>query len=79
MEGKSKIRLKDVYESLWKCRDFELLHLWQRSIVLTLFLVMCFIGVIFSCLWIMMGKGSKAWYEIYENAITAISKITRQW
>jgi hypothetical protein len=25
-------------------------------------------------LWIMMGKGSKAWYEIYETAISAIEQ-----
>ncbi len=30
------------------------------------------IGIIFSCLWIMMGKGSKAWYERYENAIVLL-------
>lgn len=29
----------------------------------------CVIGLILSCLWIMMAKGSKAWYEHYEAAI----------
>lgn len=28
------------------------------------------IGTIFSCLWIMMAKGSKSWYEVYEEAIS---------
>lgn len=98
-----KVTYKDVYESLWRRRDFELSHLWQRSIFLTAFLVMCFtaygavvmkllecgchfisinllafvisiMGIIFSCLWIMMGKGSKAWYEVHENAISAFSE-----
>lgn len=100
---------KDIYNSLWRCRDFELSHLWQRSIFLTAFLVMCFtgyggillkiceytteekfctvfcilniaglfialLGFILSALWIMMGKGSKAWYEKYESAIYKIER-----
>jgi len=100
-----KINIKDIHATLWKCRDFELSNLWQRSIFLTAFLVLCFtaygatlvklaekidgiktpqlfffntisyclsiIGMIFSILWIKMSKGSKAWYEKYENAIVA--------
>lgn len=31
--------------------------------------VLACINVIFSILWIMMAKGSKAWYQVYENAI----------
>lgn len=106
------INPKDIYESLWKCRDFELSHLWQRSVFLTAFLVMCFtgygaillkvcggiddaakgtpdigffilnvagifvimVGFIMSLLWVMMGKGSKAWYEMYESAICNIER-----
>lgn len=101
----SKITTKDIRDSLWRCRDFELSHLWQRSIFLTTILILCFTGygvvtmklldnveytvsssaymlnnialvlclinIIFSSLWIMMGKGSKAWYERYEHAIDA--------
>lgn len=101
----SKITAKDIRDSLWRCRDFELSHLWQRSIFLTTILLLCFTGygivtiklfdnieytvessayilnnvalvlclvnIIFSCLWIMMAKGSKAWYERYEKAIDA--------
>lgn len=101
----SKITTKDIRDSLWRCRDFELSHLWQRSIFLTTILVLCFTGygvvtiklfdnvecvvssstyilnnialvlclvnIIFSSLWIMMAKGSKAWYERYEHAIDA--------
>lgn len=101
----SKITAKDIRDSLWRCRDFELSHLWQRSIFLTTILILCFTGygvitmklldsieynvepsaytlnnislvlclvnIVFSCLWIMMAKGSKAWYERYENAIDA--------
>lgn len=104
-----KITSKDVYSSLWRCRDFELSHLWQRSIFLTTFLVMSFtgygsmllrvceyvtddnkcipfcilniaglcialLGIVLSVLWIMMGKGSKAWYEKYENALYHIER-----
>ena len=101
----SKITTKDIRDSLWRCRDFELSHLWQRSIFLTTILLLCFTGygvvtmklfdnieyvvgpsaytlnnialvlclvnIVFSCLWIMMAKGSKAWYERYEHAIDA--------
>lgn len=104
-----KITSKDVYSSLWRCWDFELSHLWQRSIFLTTFLVMSFtgygsmllrvceyitddnkcipfcilniaglcialLGIVLSALWIMMGKGSKAWYEKYENALYHIER-----
>ncbi|MBE6382757.1 MAG: hypothetical protein E7049_07075 [Lentisphaerae bacterium] len=93
----------DIYKGLWKCRDFELAHYWQRSVFLTAFLLACYagygaliaqcataetvklpigivngiafgicvVGIILSLLWIMMAKGSKAWYEIYEAAISA--------
>ncbi len=115
-----RITARDIYKRLWKCRDFELTHLWQRSIFLTTFLVLCFtgygaivlklcdsacecayksaegvpqndyhililhvagilvafLGVILSELWVMMAKGSKAWYEIYENAIQTMENDT---
>ena len=97
---------KDIYESLWRCRDFEISHLWQRSVFLTAFLVLfitgygtlvpklldkgefnenmfymctfvlCLISV-FSMLWIMMAKGSKAWYEKYELAIYEIERNSK--
>lgn len=99
-----KIQPKDIYESLWRCRDFELSHLWQRSVFLTAFLLLAYtgygvlmlqvmtvelgvlqmrvllcvglvillVGMLLSQLWIMMAKGSKAWYEVYENAIYKI-------
>lgn len=105
MEDKNKIDIKDIHQTFWRCRDFELSNLWQRSIFLTAFLVLCFtaygtvlvklfdpkttdlvsmlvfhiaefgislLGIIFSILWVKMGKGSKAWYEVYESAIYAL-------
>ena len=124
-EGKAKESEKDkpnaldVYEFLWRGRDFELSHLWQRSVFLAVFLlgiatiyavyfkdvficqfascnqfkgvfaqILVFgfvpilitaIGVIFSELWIMMAKGSKAWYEVYEDSIAKVSKIKEFW
>ena len=30
-----KISIKEIHETLWRCRDFELSHLWQRSIFLS--------------------------------------------
>lgn len=92
----------------YQCRDFELSHLWQRSVFLGAFLVLvfsgygymliskwdkiieikkisqdymllhfiavglAFTGIIISILWIMMGKSSKAWYEVYESRICDI-------
>ncbi len=117
---------KDLYKELWHCRDFELSHLWQRSVFLATFLLaiaggygtyvtkiifpdvqkecscqyknnqvdesqknneaeemqkksksyqhfiavgLCYLGICFSILWIMMAKGSKYWYESYEQSI----------
>ena len=101
----SMIEPKDIYESLWRCRDFELSHLWQRSVFLTAFILMVYtgygavmlnvlnndslssdrskillcvgffillLGMMLSQLWILMVKGSKAWYEMYEQAIYKI-------
>lgn len=100
------IGYSDIYKGLWKCRDFELAHYWQRSVFLTAFLLACYagygaliaqyvtaekvqlpfgavngiafgiciVGILLSLLWIMMAKGSKAWYETYEAAITAFVK-----
>lgn len=102
-----KITLKDAYEELWRCRDFELKHLWQRSIFLASLLVVvymgygslignsfekglcgkmavncygfgiAFIGIILSLLWIMLAKGSKAWYERYESAISSFIEMSK--
>ena len=101
----SMIEPKDIYDSLWRCRDFELSHLWQRSVFLTAFILMVYtgygavmlnvlnndslssdrskillfvgfvillLGILLSQLWILMAKGSKAWYEMYEQAIYKI-------
>lgn len=125
------IHKDDYYKNLWRCRDFEIQHLWQRSIFLTTFMLLtftgygtvllkiielatspydanfvgftdilvqkakltsvgenedylnllnviaqaiCVLGMIFSFLWIMMGKGSKGWYEVYEQAIGAFEQ-----
>lgn len=98
-QSKDDINPYNVYCMLWKCRDFELSTLWQRSVFLGAFLiasytgygaiilklmdateanrlyihfsaigVSCF-GILFAALWILMMKGSKAWYEHYEAAI----------
>lgn len=94
--------LNAVYERLQKNRELEIKNLWQRSIFLATFLVLCytaygalignmlnqclnaekicqynivviltsFAGIIISILWICMAKGSKAWQEVYEDAIS---------
>jgi len=33
---------KDIYHSYWHCRDMEINNLWQRSVVLTAFVILCF-------------------------------------
>lgn len=93
MSKKEKYRkedLKIVLEKLYKCRDLEISNLWQRSVYLSVFLILCFTGYgylsidlisnrnagislissIFSIIWVLMTKSSKAWYEVYENAIS---------
>lgn len=94
--------LNGIYERLQKNRELEIKNLWQRSIFLATFLVLCytaygalignmlnqcfnaekicqynivviltsFAGIIISVLWICMAKGSKAWQEVYEDAIS---------
>lgn len=103
----SREELKDILDRLYRCRDLEISNLWQRSIFLSVFIVLCFTGYgylllqiicsttkqcctdenqiyylniavivlgcvscIFSILWICMAKSSKAWYEVYETAIS---------
>lgn len=38
---------------------------------------LAFLGSIFSVIWIMMAKGSKAWYEIHERRIRKVEKEIR--
>lgn len=42
MEKEEKLTKRDFYEQYWKCRDFEITTLWQRSIFLGTFLALCF-------------------------------------
>ena len=42
-------------------------------------LVICFLGMLFSVLWVLMGKGSKAWYELYESNIAQMSTNHKFW
>ena len=97
-----KITAKDIYKEAWECRNFEIDHLWQRSVFLAAFLLaiaggygsvvmnmlfpntettvdyrhhflaygLCWLGIVFSILWILMAKGSKHSFEQYEAAIT---------
>ncbi len=96
---------QELRKTFYECRNFEINNLWQKSVLLTAFIVLTFtiyatilsklfdindlpnkiliheicsgislIGLIFAIIWIMMGKGSKAWYELYENAICTIER-----
>lgn len=99
-----EVSLKEIRDTFYKCRDFEISNLWQRAIFLSAFLVLCFtmygylvsvllkevsdkvlivneiacgvalLGIAFSMIWIMMAKGSKAWYEVYERRICEIEE-----
>ncbi len=42
MENKDCLAKQDFYEQYWKCRDFEINNLWQRSIFLGTFLVLSY-------------------------------------
>lgn len=101
--------MNDKLFELWKeanaRRDFELSHLWQRSILLTALIVVIYtvyatllsktidgntnidpmvfnevagfitlVGLVFSLIWVMMAKGSKAWFEVQEKRIIEIEK-----
>ena len=103
----NELSLKEIRETFYHCRDFEITNLWQRSVFLFGFILACFtgygailisllttgeqkvefpyltnfieccislIGLVFSIIWIIMAKASKAWYEIYEKMITEIEK-----
>lgn len=39
-----KITPRDIYKTVWKCRDFELSTLWQRSAMLGAFMVAMYAG-----------------------------------
>ena len=104
-----QVSVSTVYETLWKCRDFEIDHVWQRAVFLSAFLLACYAGygsvvigfataetvkiplqminvillgismggLILSLVWIMMAKGSKAWYEHYEAAISVFEHCAK--
>lgn len=97
----TKVSHKELWETFYRLRDFEISNLWQRSIFLSALLVLFFpaygvlvlkllestgehiiyheiccalalCAIIFSIIWIMMAKGSKAWFEVYEKKICKI-------
>lgn len=99
----NRVSLKDIRDTYYQLRNFEISNLWQRSIFLSALLVLFFTaygyltselikstdnslvlneiccgialcGFSFSIIWIMMAKGSKAWYEVYERRICDIEK-----
>lgn len=137
-----RITPNELYKELWHCRDFEIDHLWQRSVFLATFLLaiaagygtvagkiifnesdsvgvykiiqtqdssvnmekeytiqlddgyrikenklaiqhfsaacLCYLGLCFSILWVMMSKGAKYWYESYEQSINAFINIAEK-
>ncbi|WP_373734204.1 RipA family octameric membrane protein [Bacteroides heparinolyticus] len=105
MEGeKNQVSLKELRETFYMLRNFEISNLWQRSIFLSALLVLFFssygflvsklfesnfeyalivheicstialFAIVFSIIWIMMAKASKAWYEVYERKIRVIEE-----
>ena len=99
----TKVSYKELRETFYRLRDFEISNLWQRSIFLSALLVLFFpaygvlvsklfentvkhiiyheiccalalCAIIFSIIWIMMAKGSKAWFEVYERKICEIEE-----
>lgn len=49
--------------------SFASLSLSCRGVLNIICIFIALLGVLFSVLWIMMGKGSKAWQERYESAL----------
>ena len=100
----NEVTLKEIRETYYSLRNFEISNLWQRSIFLSAILVLLYSGygylvskfldeevksplllhelccaiallaIVFSIIWIMMAKGSKAWYEVYEKKICKIEE-----
>ncbi len=102
----NEVSLKELRDGFYKCRSFEVLNLWRRSFLLSIFQVLCFtlygvltsrlltagpgaadplavneiacamalVGMSFAVIWIMMAKGSKAWYKVYERYIFEIER-----
>lgn len=98
------VTLKEIRETYYTLRNFEISNLWQRSAFLSAMLVLFYSGygylvskfldkevknplllhelccviallaIVFSIIWIMMAKGSKAWYEVYEKKICEIER-----
>lgn len=52
------------------CATAETLRL-SFAVINDIAVVVCVVGLVLSLMWIMMAKGSKAWYEHYEAAINA--------
>lgn len=51
----------------------------QKTLAHSICCGVTFLGAIFSIIWIMMAKGSKAWYEIYEDKIYDIERNHFNW
>lgn len=64
MSENKNVTRKDLYEKLWKSRDFEISHLWQRSLFLATFIVLVF-TVYFTLLGVVIEKAD----YIYEHRI----------
>ena len=100
----NEVTLKEIRETYYSLRNFEISNLWQRSAFLSAMLFLFYSGygylvskfldeevknplqlhelccaisllaIVFSIIWIMMAKGSKAWYEVYEKKIFDIEE-----
>lgn len=44
---------------------------WLSPVANIICFLVTLVGIVISLIWIMMAKGSKAWYELYESAIKA--------
>lgn len=57
-----------------KLEDFNLDSEYINISANVMGLLISILGFAFSLLWIKMGKGSKAWYEVYETAISRLER-----
>ena len=74
MSENKNVTRKDLYEKLWKSRDFEISHLWQRSLFLATFIVLIF-TVYFTLLGAVIEKSD--YIYVSQNAAVSYADILR--
>lgn len=67
-----KLTAKDIYNELFRCRDFELEHLWQRSVFLGTFMLAILAGY---GTWVITFVGKLCDFVVSEKGTSCLSLI----